>query len=325
MKNSPCSVVTGAAGFIGFHLCDHLLKLGHTVTGVDCLADYYSTEFKNHNLKDLQQSARANRFRFARLDLTTADLSKIVANVDYVFHLAGQPGVRGSWGRNFGQYVNNNILATQAVLESLKGTNVKKVIYASSSSIYGDHVILPTPEDANPRPASPYGITKLAAENLCHVYHNNFGVPTVVLRYFTVYGPRQRPDMAFRRFINSALSGSTIVVYGNGNASRDFTYVSDTVDATILAMEKAEPGETYNIGKSQPVTINSAISVLERIVGKVNVRHEEKQHGDVENTLADIDKARSTLGFNPSMNLQKGLREQVRWQREMNEAYAQKE
>jgi nucleoside-diphosphate-sugar epimerase len=308
------SVVTGAAGFIGSQLCERLIELGHMVTGIDCFADYYPRELKQRNLKELR---RTSRFRFLRRDLNVAGLLHIIRPVDYVFHFAAQPGVRGSWGRSFGKYVTNNILATQAVLEALKGSKVTKLICASSSSIYGEQIALPTPEDTSPKPVSPYGITKLAAENLCRTYDRNFQLPIVILRYFTVYGPRQRPDMAFYRFINSALTGSTLVVYGDGNASRDFTYVADAVDATILAMEKSENGQVFNVGSSQPITVNDAISTLEEILGKeIRVRHEETQRGDVTNTYADINRARTLLGFEPRTDLRHGLGEQVRWQEE---------
>jgi len=312
-------VVTGAAGFIGYHLCDRLIELGHIVTGIDCLTDYYAVDLKKQNLRDLQKK-NGSRFKYVRLDLTARDLSNIMRHADYVFHFAAQPGVRGSWGRNFEKYVRNNILATQTVLEALKETTVAKVIHASSSSIYGDEAPLPTREDANPRPISPYGVTKLGAENLCRTYHRSFGMPIVMLRYFTVYGPRQRPDMAFHRFIHSAVSGSPIVVYGDGTASRDFTYVAEAVDGTILAMEKAEPGEVFNIGSGKPITVNEAISFLEEAMGReINVRHEEAQHGDVRDTHADIDKAKSLLAFKPSVTLSEGLREQVQWQKRLNE------
>jgi nucleoside-diphosphate-sugar epimerase len=307
------SVVTGAAGFIGSHLCQRLIELGHNVIGIDCLTDYYPRALKQRNLKGL----RSSKFRYLRRDLTVADLSRIVRPCDYVFHLAAQPGVRGSWGESFEKYVRNNILATQAVLEAAKGSKVTKLICTSSSSIYGEQTALPTPEDTSPKPVSPYGITKLAAENLCRIYDRNFTVPIVILRYFTVYGPRQRPDMAFHRFIDSALRGSTIVVYGDGSASRDFTYVADAVDATILAMEKSEPGQVFNVGSGEPVTVNDAISTLEKILGKeISVRHEETQRGDVTNTHADINRARTLLGFKPRTDLRQGLGEQVRWQEE---------
>ena len=313
-EGSLRSIVTGAAGFIGSHLCERLIELGHIVTGIDCLTDYYPPELKQGNLRN---PCKSNRFKFLKLDLTSTDLSPIMNSVDYVFHLAAQPGVRGSWGRNFEKYIRNNILATQTVLEALKGADVTKVIYVSSSSIYGDTKELPTPEDTDPRPVSPYGITKLAAENLCHTYRRNFGVPVVILRYFTVYGPRQRPDMAFFRFIDSALSGSTVVVYGDGNASRDFTYVADAVEATTLAMEKAEPGEVFNIGSGEPIPVNETISLLEDIVGReIGIRYEEAQCGEVKHAHADICKARTLLGFKPSKSLREGLREQVQWQKE---------
>ena len=287
------------------------------MTGVDCLTDYYSLHLKQRNLKSLREK---DRFSFLKIDLTTADLRHALRNVDFVFHLAAQPGVRGSWGKDFRKYVRNNIIPTQAVLESLKETKVRKVIHASSSSIYGEEATLPIHESNSPRPISPYGVTKLASENLCRIYHRSFGIPTVVLRYFTVYGPRQRPDMAFHRFTNNALSGSHVVVYGDGNASRDFTYVTDAVEATILAMEKAEPGEVFNVGSGRSVAVNEAIAVLEGIMGReIDVRYEEAQRGDVKDTCADIDKVRSALAFQPSKSLPEGLKEQVQWQKRLNE------
>lgn len=311
------SIVTGAAGFIGSHLCEHLIELGHEVTGIDSLTNYYPPEFKRRNLKNLRKN---KNFKFLKQDLVKADLPSIIRRADYLFHLAAQPGVRGSWGRNFTRYVRNNILATQAVLEAAKGNGIKKVVYASSSSIYGDTTVLPTPEDTGPKPISPYGITKLAAENLCHTYHISSDVPVVMLRYFTVYGPRQRPDMAFHRFIDCALSDSPIVVYGDGGASRDFTYVDEAVQATTLAMDKAEAGEAFNVGSSQPVTVNDTINILHELLGKeIKVRYEGAQHGDVRNTHADMNKMVTLLGFKPTKSLREGLREQVQWQKELLE------
>jgi len=289
------------------------LGLGHRVVGIDCLSDYYSPKLKERNLRNVR---RHNNFKFLKLDVTRGSLSRIIRSADYVFHLAAQPGVRGSWGTNFEEYVRNNILATQSILEALKGTKVRKMIYASSSSIYGDTTVLPTLEEANPAAVSPYGITKLAGENLCSTYHKGYGLPVVILRYFTVYGPRQRPDMAFFRFIDNALSGSSVVVYGDGTASRDFTYVADTVEATTLAMEKAEPGQVFNIGSGEPVTVNETIKIMEQLLGReIHVRYEETQLGDVRSTNADGTKARTHLGFSAKKTLREGLKEQVLWQR----------
>jgi UDP-glucose 4-epimerase len=289
------------------------MELGHRVIGIDCLTDYYPPELKRRNLRAL----RSSRFRFMRLDLTSADLSRVMKSVDYVFHLAAQPGVRGSWGRNFQKYVRNNILATQTLLESLKGIGVAKVIYASSSSVYGNAKALPTPEEAVPNPVSPYGVTKLGAENLCQVYHRTFGLPIVVLRYFTVYGPRQRPDMAFSRFIDCALSNLPVIVYGDGSATRDFTYVDDAVEATTLAMEKAEPGDVFNVGTASATSVNDVLKALEATIGRrITIRYEETKGGEVKDTLADIDRARTFLGFKPSTSLRDGLGKQVQWQRE---------
>jgi UDP-glucose 4-epimerase len=275
------------------------------VTGVDCLTDYYSSAIKKRNLQDLHGS---EVFRFLKMDLLKANLSRMMRRVDYVFHLAAQPGVR----------VRNNTLATQAILEAVRRSKVKKLIYASSSSVYGETAQLPTPEDAATCPISPYGITKLDAENLCRVYYRSYGVPVVALRYFTVYGPRQRPDMAFFRFIESALRGTQLVVYGDGTAARDFTYVTDVVGATVKALESASPGEVLNVGSGNPVTVNEAISILKELLGRgIEVKYGEAQRGDVGSTHADIHKARSILGFAPSKSLREGLREQLVWQKEV--------
>ena len=238
-------LVTGVAGFIGSHLAEVLLDQGHTVIGIDCFTDYYAREFKERNLLGLKEK---KEFQLIETDLLNLDLVALLKQVDWVFHLAAQAGVRASWGMNFEIYTHNNILATQKLLEASKDTELKGFIYASSSSVYGDTKQLPTPERTYLQPLSPYGVTKLAAEHLCYLYYKNFGVPTVALRYFTVYGPRQRPDMAFHRFLKAALMEGEIEIYGDGQQSRDFTYISDIVTAHLLTMKRFYPGEVFNIG-----------------------------------------------------------------------------
>jgi len=289
-------------------MAEELIVRGHEVLGVDSFSDYYSRALKLNNVSALRKT---KRFRFARVDLASSNLSSLLADVDFVFHLAAQPGVRGSWGDSFSIYVRDNILATQRLLEAAKSSAVKRFIFASSSSIYGDAERLPTPESASPRPVSPYGVTKLAAEDLCHAYRRNHGVPSVVLRYFTVYGPRQRPDMAFSIFISRMLSGRELLVYGDGRQKRDFTFVGDIVAATMMA-SNARPGSVYNVGSGQPHSINNVISVLERLLGKkARVRLLPAQAGDVKSTCADIGKIARELGFSPSTSLASGLRSQL--------------
>ncbi len=305
-------LVTGVAGFIGSHLAERLVAEGYEVIGVDCFTDYYPRPVKERNLSALHNS---DRFRFIEADLRYADLGILLDGVDYVFHQAAQAGVRASWGENFAIYTEHNVLATQRLLEAVKGRRLAKFIYASSSSIYGNTPDLPMREDSLPRPVSPYGVTKLAGEHLCQLYHSNFGVPTVSLRYFTVYGPRQRPDMAFHRFIRAILEGKPLTVYGDGEQTRDFTYISDAVEANLLAMRHAPPGTIFNIGGGSRVTINQAIGLLARITGeKAIVEYQEPQHGDVRHTLADTSAAREVLGFTPKVGLEEGLRAQVAWQ-----------
>ena len=234
--------------------------------------------------------------------------------MECVFHLAAQPGVRASWGRSFSHYVKDNITATQRLLEALKDTQGVKMVYASSSSIYGDSERLPTPEDTPPRPVSPYGATKLEAEHLCYVYFRNFGLPVVRLRYFTVYGPRQRPDMAFSKFIGGISGGREIDVFGDGEQRRDFTFVKDIVTGTMLASD-ARPGTVYNVGAGKTTSLNEVITMLEPIIGKnARVKRLETALGDVRNTSADITSISRDLGYKPTTSLAEGLRQQVKAQ-----------
>jgi UDP-glucose 4-epimerase len=257
-------------------------------------------------------------FQLVEADLLDLDLQEIVSGVDYIFHEAAQAGVRASWGSQFEVYVRDNILATQNLLEACKGASrLRKFIFASTSSVYGDTNELPMKEDNTLKPVSPYGATKLAAEKLCYLYYKNFGVPTVSLRYFTVYGPRQRPDMAFHKFIKAILSGETIEIYGDGKQTRDFTYVSDAVVATISAIN-APSGEVFNIGGGSRITLIEAIKLLESVVGKkADIVFTSAQKGDVRHTFADTSKACKSLNFKPSFDLKSGLAEEVNWLKEV--------
>ena len=241
-------------------------------------------------------------------------MSKLLDGVDVVFHQAAQAGVRASWGQSFRIYTDNNILATQMLLEACKESPVKKFVYASSSSVYGDTKDFPMRESSLPYPVSPYGVSKLAAEHLCCLYHRNFGIPTVSLRYFTVYGARQRPDMAFHRFFRWALEGNALEVYGDGQQSRDFTHVDDIVEANWLALEKGSPGKVYNIGGGSRVTLNEVIEMIKAMVGReLKVHYEGVQKGDVRHTFADMSKARGKLGYQPKVSIQDGLEREYEW------------
>ena len=308
-------LVTGIAGFIGSHLAEKLLELGYEVVGIDCLTDYYSPDLKERNIQSIQHS----NITIIRENLLNVDLKKMLQNIDYVFHLAAQAGVRDSWGKSFEIYANNNVLATQELLEACKNEEIKKIVYASSSSIYGDAKSLPMNEDDKPNPISPYGVTKLAAERLCNLYWKNFGVPVISVRYFTVYGPRQRPDMAFHKFIKAILNDREITIYGDGNQTRDFTYVADTVDGTIKAMESDAIGEVFNIGGGSTISVNEVIEILEKNLGiRAKVRYVKNQKGDVKHTYADISKARKILGYKPKIKIGEGLKKEIEW---MNDLY----
>lgn len=305
------ALVTGVAGFIGSHLATRLLDQGATVTGIDCFTDYYARAAKEANLSEL---VKRQPFRFVEASLQQVDLAALLGDVTHIFHLAAQAGVRKSWGTDFQIYTHNNIEATQVLLEACINHPVSRFVYASSSSVYGDDVTIPMREDAVPRPVSPYGVSKLAAEQLCYLYFSNFGVPTVSLRYFTVYGPRQRPDMAFHRFIRAAVEGRPIHLFGDGEQTRDFTFVADAVSATVAAGSQGVPGRVYNIGGGSRVSVNHVLELVERIVGRpLDVRREETQKGDMRDTYADTTLARQDLGFSPSVTLEQGLRAEYEW------------
>ena len=305
------ALITGVAGFIGSNLADELLHRGATVTGIDCFTDYYPRALKQANLAG---ALKHPAFRFEEASIQQSDLPRLVDGVTHVFHLAAQAGVRKSWGRDFQIYTSNNVDATQALLESLVGRPIEKLVYASSSSVYGDEAAIPMREDAAPHPLSPYGVTKLAAEHLGHLYAANHGVPATAVRYFTVYGPRQRPDMAFHRFLRAAADGSPIVVYGDGEQTRDFTFVADAVAATILAAERGRPGRAYNIGGGSRVTVNQVLDLIAQVTGRpLDVRREAPQKGDMRDTYADTSLARADLGFAPATSLADGLAAEYRW------------
>jgi UDP-glucose 4-epimerase len=308
-------LVTGVAGFIGSHLAERLVADGHEVIGVDCFLDYYPRPAKERNLRSLR---RHGHFRLVEADLAEVDLAPLFEGIGWVFHQAAQAGVRSSWGRDFHIYTENNIFATQRLLEAARGGGVSRFVYASSSSIYGDTAERPIREDTRPQPVSPYGVSKLAAEHLCWLYGQSYGVPTVSLRYFTVYGPRQRPDMAFHRFLKAALLGEEIVLYDDGEQTRDFTFIADAVTANLLAAERGTGGQIFNIGGGSEVSLSRVLEEVAEATGRsVRVRREPRQKGDVRHTLADCTRAREELGFRPTVGLRAGLAREWEWIQEV--------
>ena len=299
------ALVTGCAGFIGSHLAERLLKEGFEVVGIDCFTAYYSREIKERNI--------AGALRHKGFTLMEADIleMKEFPQVDYIFHEAAQAGVRASWGKDFGIYVRSNILATQRLLESYKDCGLKKFIYASSSSIYGD-AELPLKEEVAPKPISPYGVTKLAGENLCYLYYANYGVPVILFRYFTVYGPRQRPDMAIHKLVAEIIDGKEVVIFGDGTQTRDFTYIDDVVEANILAARSDIKGKVFNIGGGNRISVNDLVKLLGELLDReAKVRYVEEQKGDVRHTWAQINQARAELGWQPRVNIAEGLRKYI--------------
>ena len=305
------ALVTGVAGFIGSTLAGRLLDQGAGVTGIDCFTDYYPRPVKEANLTALLGRPG---FRFVESTIQAADLGRLLSDATHVFHLAAQAGVRKSWGRDFDVYTTNNIEATQVLLEACVGTTIERLVYASSSSVYGDDTPLPMRETAVPAPLSPYGVTKLAAEHLCNLYHANHGVPCVSLRYFTVYGPRQRPDMAFHRFLRAAVTSQPITLFGDGEQTRDFTFVADAAAATASAATRGVPGRVYNIGGGSRVSVNRVLDIVARLAGRpLDVRREGVQKGDMRDTYADTGRARADLGFAPTVTIEEGLAAEYEW------------
>lgn len=308
------TIVTGVAGFIGSNLAKRLLEDGYDVTGIDSFEDYYPRWIKEKNLIGLK---RHNRFKLVEDNLIELNLEYMIKDVDYVFHQAAQPGVRGSFGEFFNVYVTNNIIATQKLLEAVKGRGIKRLVYASSSSVYGNTPALPAKEDGILMPYSPYGVTKMAAEKLVKVYNDNFGVPCVSLRYFTVYGPGQRPDMAFHKFIKAILENKPIIIYGDGKQTRDFTYVSDIVNANILALNAPE-GAVFNAGGGTRIGLLDVVNMIGKLTGmEVKIEFNSSQKGDVRDTWSDIGNAQAKLGYKPNVTLERGLLQEIEYIRQM--------
>lgn len=301
------ALITGCAGFIGSNLTDHLLDKGYDVVGIDCFTDYYSKGLKEGNISN---ALKNDKFKFIEKDIL--EINKY-PDVDYVFHMAAQAGVRASWGKNFQVYTKNNIEATQKLLEFYKDQTIQKFVYSSSSSVYGDSK-LPMNEKSLLKPVSPYGVSKLAAEHLCYLYWKNYNIPTVSLRYFTVYGPRQRPDMAINKFVKSILNGDEIVVYGNGKQTRDFTYIDDVIRAIVASAKSNLKGKVINVGGGSRISVNDLIKEIEHISGSTaNVKYVEKEKGDVKNTCADLNKINELLGWKPKIKIQDGLKSYIKW------------
>lgn len=307
------ALVTGAAGFVGSSISAALLAEGWDVVGVDAMTDYYDVARKEENLTRL-----GGGFSLVRARLQDADLTALLADVDVVFHEAGQPGVRSSWGQDFATYLEANVAATQALLEAAReAPRLARIVYASSSSVYGDAEDFPTSELDRPAPISPYGVTKLAAEHLCSVYASQFGLPTVSLRYFTVFGPRQRPDMAFTRFLTAAATGGEITLFGSGEQIRDFTYVDDVVAANLLAATAdLKPGTVLNVAGGTHVSVNEVLEEVSSLAGgALRVRRYDRPEGDVVRTGGDATRAQELLGWQPRVGIAEGLARQWEWVR----------
>ncbi len=313
-------VVTGCAGFIGSHLTEALLALGCEVVGVDCLTDYYDVAQKRQNLAPALAS---DRFTFLERGINDLDTVELLAGRRVCFHLAAQAGVRASWGGEFTNYLDWNVLATQRLLEAARHERVQgglaRVVYSSSSSVYGDQPRYPVTEDDLPMPRSPYGVSKLAAEHLCVLYGANYGVPTSSLRYFTVYGPRQRPDMAFRKFLEAALDGRPFTIYGDGSQSRDFTFVADAVRANLLAAAAPDVTQVFNVGGGSRVTLREALDTLQELLKaaapqcEAKLDYAEVAMGDVRHTAADVSRATERMHWQPAVKLREGLAQEVAW------------
>lgn len=304
-------LVTGVAGFVGSHLAEKLLSEKYDVVGIDKFLDNYPRQFKQKNLAPFLKNPS---FKFLEADLLQINLRELLKDISYVFHLAAQPGVRSSWGDEFNQYSQNNIMATQLLLEASKESPVQKMVYASSSSVYGDTDDLPMREEGNTRPVSPYGVSKLAAEHLCYLYWKAYRVPTVSLRFFTVYGPRQRPDMFFHIFMDRLRKDEEVPLYDDGEQTRDFTYCGDIVDGLLAAAVYPGAGEVFNLGGGTESSVLNAIHIVEKISGrKAKLKTFERQKGDVRHTRARLDSATEKLGYRPKVDLEEGLAQEWHW------------
>lgn len=312
------ALITGAAGFIGSRLTEACLDRGWRVRAIDALTPYYDPEIKRRNVERLARHAACT---YVEGELVDA-LPDLLDGVDYVFHLAAQAGVRASWGLEFDIYTQLNITTVQRLFEAAKDVPLTKLVFASSSSVYGDAERLPTPEESILRPVSPYGATKAFGEHLANLYWRSYGVPIVSVRYFTVYGPRQRPDMAFHRAIAAALRGEEFTLYGDGRQTRDFTFVADAVSGTLAAAERGSPGVAYNLGGGSRVSMREVLDTIDGLAGPLRVRCADRQRGDARDTAADISRASAELGFAPRRTLEDGLRAQLRWQRAARELVA---
>ncbi len=310
------AIVTGVAGFIGSHLAEKLLANGFKVIGIDCFTDYYSKEIKKNNMISFQNN---KNFKLIEEDLMKLDLIPIIKECEFLFHEAAQPGVRASWGKQFDTYVKDNILVTQKILESAKEVKtLEKIVMASSSSIYGEQEGIMVEGKTIPSPISPYGVTKLASENLGLTYASNYNLPVTSLRYFTVYGPKQRPDMAFTKFIKANLSGDKISIFGDGNQIRDFTFISDIIDANLKCMESNIHGNVLNIGGGKTHSVIEILSIIEEITGLKNkLIFTLKQKGDVKRTESDITNAKKIINYFPKINVFEGLTNQINWMKKI--------
>jgi UDP-glucose 4-epimerase len=310
------TLVTGAAGFIGSHLSEALLSEGHEVVGLDCFTDYYSRPIKERNIAKAREHAR---FRLHEATLLEADWARLLDGVDVVYHQAAQAGVRASWGADFRQYTEWNVLGTQVVLEAARHMpRPPRVVYASSSSVYGERETFPSRETDYVQPVSPYGVTKLAGEHLAVLYSRNFALHTASLRYFTVYGPRQRPDMAFHKFFRAILKGEEIPLYGDGSQTRDFTFVADAVEANLAAAANSVSGGVYNVGGGSRVTMNEVLDMLREVTGReVRVKRLPRQHGDVSHTGACTERAKAELKWTPKVGLREGLAAEWKYVQEL--------
>lgn len=316
MTSGSRVLVTGCAGFIGSATARRLLDLGCEVRGVDRLSDYYDVRIKERNLRSL---TKYKGFSFHLEDLSQTNIPALLEGVEYVVHLAAQAGVRASWGTSFQTYLSDNVLATQRLLESARlQPQLRKFVYASSSSVYGLVDEFPMRESATPRPVSPYGVTKLAGENLAMLYNHNCGIPTICLRYFTVYGPGQRPDMAIHKFIRSALAGTPIEIYGDIGQTRDFTYVDDVVEANVRALDCNDTSIVCNIGGGHRILLGELVDLIGQCTGRpLEWRLVERQAGDVHDTASDCTLAGQMLGFSPQMNIADGIKHEVEWVRQL--------